>query len=280
MDFGIDVTHGDDTAVLSDTGADFVVRLVPAAAVLDEGRAVPVPGCRFVVAGDVPVGQVGSRYHPVQNAELLGFARRTAGSLGAAVERAGVTQGRRKFWCHVPVGTSGAGVILSTSHDGRGAVAAQMVVTGRAGLIRLGPEADSTLSFPHGPTLQARLDDPAEVAGWANSWELAARAEVERLRSKTLRPEVIVEALEGVVPTRKATTDRKRANRHAVLDAVAGRWVGYSTGRTDAWSLLEAVATYLDVDRRASRADREDQAVDDSGWVTRAKFLAHAAVTG
>jgi hypothetical protein len=274
MDFGFDVRGEDNRGVLSACGADWTVRMVPAAAVLPDGTAVPVDGHRFVVAGDVPVGQVGSRYHPLQNAELLSFARRVATALGADITRAGVTQGRRRFWCHIPVGP--AGLVVSTTHDGRGAVSAQMVVPVPGGLVRIGPEASSMLSFPHGPTLTARLDDPSEIAGWANAWSLRATGEIGRLEGTTVDETVFSASLEGVVPAARATTERKTANRHAVMDAVAARWV---VGGRTGWHLLVAVAGHLDSGRRASRQDREDQTVDDSGWVTRAKFAAHGALS-
>ena len=274
MEFGRDVRGEDTRGVLTACGADWEIRLVPAAALLPDGTAVPVDGYRFVVAGDVPVGQVGSRYHPLQNAELLSFARRVATSLGADITRAGVTQGRRRFWCHIPVGR--AGLVVSTTHDGRGAVSAQMVVPVPGGLVRIGPEASSMLSFPHGPTLTARLDEPSEIAGWANAWMVRASAEIARLEATAVDERVFAASLEGMVPAARATTDRKMANRHAVMDAVAARWV--VAGRTG-WHLLAAIAVHLDSGRRASRQDREDQTVDDSGWVTRAKFTAHAALS-
>lgn len=274
MEFGNDVRGEDDRGVLRGCDADWEVSMVPAAAVLPDGTVVPVDGHRFVVAGGTPVGQVGSRYHPVQNRELVSFARRVATALGSDITRAAVTQGRRRFWCHIPVGT--AGLIVSTTHDGRGAVSAQMVVPVPGGLARIGPERSSTLSFPHGPTLTARLDDPAEVAGWANAWALDASRERGRLERTAVTDRAFVAALEGIVPVIRATTDRKVANRHAVMDAVAARWV--SAGRTG-WGLVEAVAAHLDTGRRAARQDREDQTVDDSGWVTRAKFTAHSALS-
>lgn len=277
MEFGFDVSGLGPDDALDKAGAEWPVFLVPAAAVLPGGHAVPVPGYRFVVAGDEPVGQVGSRYHPVQNRELLSFSSRIADALGSGVERAGVTQGRRRFWCLIPAGH--AALIVSTTHTGRGAVSVQMVVPVEDGIVRLGPETASTLSFPHGPTLQARLDEPGEVAGWANAWVLASRSETERLRATAVRPADLSRVLEGVVPEGRASTERKAANRHAVLDAVAGRWVELSGGRKDGWSLLEAVTWYLDRSRKASRRDREDQSVDDSGWVTRAKYAAHGAIT-
>lgn len=276
MDIGTDVRGEHDTPLLTKAAADWQVRLLPAAAALEDGTFAIVPGHRFVVAGNTPVGQVGSRYHPVQNSELLGFARRTATALSSDIDRAGVTQGHRRFWCHIPVGS--AGLLLSTKHDGRGAVSAQMVASTDSGIIRIGPESTSTLSFPHGPTLQARLDDPAEVAGWANNWELRLRGHRELLAAARVPAELLGPALDGVVPAEKATTDRKVANRHAVMDIVAHHWVNESDGRMDGWTLLSAISWYLDRRRRATPADRADQAVDDSGWVTRAKYLAHSVV--
>lgn len=275
MEFGVDVSSLTGRSALAACGADWPVVLMPAAAVLPDGRAVQVPGNKFVVAGDEPVGQVGSRYHPVQNLELLEFAERVADQVGTVVSRAGVTQGRRRFWCWVPCGAAGA--VVSTTHHGRGAVSVQMAVPIDGTLVRLGPEPESTLSFPHGPTLQARLDDPSEVAGWANAWEIRALGEVSRLASTKFQPAALGPALEGVVPVSKARTGRQESNRHAVMDMVAGRWVELAGASTDGWSLLRAVAWYLDRRRRASPADRVDQSVDDSGWVTRAKFVAHGS---
>jgi len=277
MDFGTDVSGMDDTTALAACDADWDVVLLPAAAVFPDGTTLVVPGHRFVVAGGSPVGQVGSRYHPVQNVELLGFARECADRLGSTVARAGVTQGNGRFWCWVPVGE--AGLVFSTAHHGRGAVCVQLAVPGGGGLVRLGPESESTLSFPHGPTLQARLDDPAEVAGWANGRVLAAAAELDRLSRLVVEPVRLGEVLEGVVPAGRAKSELQLSNRHAVMDAVAGRWVSFSGGGRDARSLLCAVAWYLDRGRRASVADRVDQSVDDSGWVTRAKFVAHAVLS-
>lgn len=276
MDFGVDVSGMSVQQGLAACGADWEVSLVDAAACLPGGSFVPVPGYKFVVAGGEPVGQVGSRYHPVQNSELLGFAGKVADRLGVEVSRAGVTQGNRRFWCWVPL--EGTGLLVSTAHHGRGAISVQMSVSEEEGLVRVGPEPESTLSFSHGPTLQARLDDPAEVAGWANSRSLAVKGERDRLRATVLDPAVISSALEGVVPASKARSDRQQSNRHAVMDVVAGRWVEVGGGVLDGWSLLRGVTWYLDRRRRASVADREDQSVDDSGWVTRAKFVAHAAL--
>lgn len=276
MDFGVDIDGRSVEQGLALCEADWEVSLVDAAACLPDGRVVPVPGYKFVVAGGEPVGHVGSRYHPVQNAELLEFSNRIAERLHTSTSRAGVTQGNRRFWCWVPL--EGTGLLVSTAHHGRGAISVQLSIPGGEGLVRLGPEADSTLSFPHGPTLQARLDDPSEVAGWANARSVELLREVDRLRSVTPDPGVLSGVLEGVVPTAKAKSERQQSNRHAVMDLVAGRWVELGGGRLDGWSLLESVTWYLDRRRRASAADREDQSVDDSGWVTRAKFVAHAAL--
>lgn len=278
MDFGVDISGRSVQQGLDLCGADWEVSLVDAAACLPDGTFVPVPGYKFVVAGGEPVGHVGSRYHPVQNAELLEFAGRVADRLGVEVSRAGVTQGNRRFWCWVPL--EGTGLLVSTAHHGRGAISMQLSIPGEWGLVRVGPESESTLSFPHGPTLQARLDDPSEVAGWANSRSVEMCRERDRLRATVLDPGVLAGVLEGVVPAAKAKSERQQSNRHAVMDLVAGRWVERGGGRLDGWSLLESVTWYLDRRRRASAADREDQSVDDSGWVTRAKFVAHGALSG
>lgn len=275
---GTDVSGLAPGAALAACGADWEVRLLPAAALFPDGSHAPVPGHRFVVAGDVPVGAVGSRWHPVQNAELLAYALGVAERLGTGVSRAGVTGGRRRFWCLLEMGT--AALLVSTAHHGRGAVSAQVVVPAGAGLVRFGPDGDWTASYPHGPTLASRLSRPSELAGWAAQLDARAALEVGRLSGAVPAPSVLLAACEGVVPASRATTGRRESNRHAVLDRVATRWVQDSAGRRDAFSLLAAVAGYLDTDRKASPGDRADQSVDDSGWVTRAKTVAWGAVSG
>lgn len=283
MHFGIDiqgVTTGQTVAdiqhVLAKADADWAVTLLPAAAVFPDGSTVIVPSSRFVVAGNEPVGQVGSRYHPVQNGDTLQFSWSIADHLGCSVTRVGVTQGRRRFWCWIPL--ESAGLLVSTTHHGRGSVSVQAVIPSEGGLVRVGVERDAVLSFPHGPTLQSRLASPGAVASWANDWLVWAGRERERLKSLLVSADQLAQVLEGVAPTDRVRTARQEQNRHAVLDAVAGRWVAVSPAR-DGWSLLEAVAWYLDAGRPGRWRDREDQSVDDASWVTRAKVAVYSAVS-
>lgn len=254
-------------ASLVRAGGDFQVTLAPVMALTD-GGLLEVPGRRVVMAGDLPVDVVGSRWEPFQNLDVLRYAAEVGAALGTEVTHCGVGAGNRRFWCRLELEDGddvGMCALVTSAHTGTGGLT--ITVYGEAGgaLVRLGPGR----AWSHGATLEVRLGDPRLMAGELDRRRVDGLALIDRLRAGVVTPEQFVTAWDVLAPVSKATTPRRENHRRDVLDAVSRRWV--RLGERSAWSALVAGCCWLDNERPALESERVEQVLDEGGWVVRAK---------
>lgn len=239
------------------------------------GSIVEVPGRRVVLGPAGPLDVVGSRWHPLHNREIHGFATTIASACGGSVTHSGQDEACRRFWCRVGV-SRGRSLIVTAAHTGGGAVTVTPFAEADGALLRVGSWNGE--SWPHGPTLEARIGDGLQIGRKIDIWVNESR-DWEKLASRTkLQPGVFVDACSGMFPSRARTAQRE-ANRRAVLNDIAGKWQSRSGGEMDAWTALVAISLWLDEERPALPADRRELSFDIGGWVARAKSHAWGTIS-
>lgn len=239
------------------------------------GSMVEVPGRRVVLSPNGPLDVVGSRWHPLHNREIHGFATIIAGACGGSVTHSGQDSTGRRFWCRVGV-AQGRSLVVTAAHTGGGAVSVTPFAEENRALIRVGDWNGE--SWPHGPTLEARIGNGTEIARNVDSWVAKSREWQKKAARSKLEPGVFVDACSGMFPSRARTAQRE-ANRRAVLNEIAGKWQSRSDGAMDAWSALVAICSWLDNERPADPGDRRELSFDIGGWVSRAKSHALGVVS-
>jgi len=266
--------HAEEAAVLSagtpgdsiDPAHDWEVTLSPAFGIGPDGL-VEVPGRNVVMAGGRAIDVVGSRWHPVQNREVLSIARAVALSTGGKVTRSGETGSGRRFWAKVDIGGSMC-VIVTSAHTGSGGLTVTPYVEEAGALVRVGLKPG--LSWPHGPTLEARIAESENIAEFIAEWKTRVISSRAVMQKTKLIPAAFVQACSGLFLAKNRTKKREE-NRKDVLDTLAGRWNAASDGRLDAWSSLVTVCKWLDVERPGPEADRAEVSLDEGSWIVRAK---------
>lgn len=255
-------THGDSI----DPAHDWEVTLSPAFGIGPDGL-VEVPGRNVVMTGGRAIDVVGSRWHPVQNREVLSIARGVALSAGGNVTRSGETGSGRRFWAKVDIGSSMC-VVVTSAHTGSGGLTVTPYVEEAGALVRVGLKPG--LSWPHGPTLEARIAGSEDIAGFISDWKSKVTSSKAAMQKTQLPPAAFVQACSGLFLAKNRTKKREE-NRKDVLDTLAGKWSAASDGRLDAWSSLVTVCRWLDAERPGPDADRAEVTLDEGSWVVRAK---------
>ncbi len=255
-------------------GLDWELEMSPVFA-RHAGSMVEVPGRRVVLGPNGPLDVVGSRWHPLHNREIHGFATTIAGACGGAVTHSGQDSTGRRFWCRVGV-AQGRSLVVTAAHTGGGAVTVTPFAEDNASLIRLGGWSGE--SWPHGPTLEARIGNGTEIARKIDAW-VAETRDWQRMAQRTkLDPGSFVDACSGMFPSRVKTQLREQ-NRRAVLNDIAGKWQSRSDGAMDAWTALVSICSWLDNERPADPSDRRELSFDIGGWVSRAKSHAFSVIS-
>jgi hypothetical protein len=266
----------DEQTLLETVGADFLISLRPAYVRVGDAGLVEVPGSRVVMVGDTPVGPVGLRWHPVQNIELLRFARRLASKAGSTVTAGGVWANRLRTWFWFPL-EPGMSVIVSAAHNGRGSISVQLVVDDGTSTARIGDRDEWTMSFAHGPTLHDRLLNPSAVVDWILEWTSSTRGRLEKLRSSSVTDLDFVRLSDIMFPA--GSTPAKEQNRREALDLVAGRWASSrSAAGGNLLELLFAFCWYLDAGRDGRQRYLAEQSLDEANWVARKKTALWEAI--
>ena len=257
-----------------DPAHDWAVTLSPAFGLGPEGL-VEVPGRNVVMAGGRALDIVGSRWHPVQNREVVGIAGEIARAVRGEVTGSGPTVGGRRFWSRVALDGPFC-LVVASAHTGSGGLTVTPYAEEAGALVRVGSKPGR--SWPHGPTLEARIGGWADTAGWIEEWRAGAASSRSSMSKARLDPAAFVDACSGMFLS-KERTKRREENRREVLDTLAGAWAERSGGSFDAWSALVTVCRWLDVDRPGSPEDRADVSLDEGGRVVRAKATAWERVS-
>lgn len=258
-----------------DPAHDWDVTLSPAFGLGPEGL-VEVPGRNVVMAGGRALDIVGSRWHPVQNREVVGIAGEIARAVRGEVSSSGPCGAGRRFWARVALDPPFC-LVVTSAHTGSGGLTVTPYAEQDGALVRIGSKPGR--SWPHGPTLEARIGGWADTAGWISEWAGGSRRSIDRMSGTRLDPASFVDACSGMFPAREKTK-RREENRRDVLDTLAAAWATRSGGSFDSWSALVTVCRWLDVDRPGVPEDRADISLDEGGWVVRAKASAWAAASG
>lgn len=255
-----------------DPADDWEVTLSPVMAMGSEGL-VELRGRNVVMAGGVPVDVVGSRWHPIQNREIIGIARTVAKACGGRVTHSGSDSARSRFSARVEL-SPGRSLVVTAAHTGGGALTVTPYAEEAGALVRVGGAGSR---WPHGPTLEARIGSAEEIASSTAAWIEESEALIRRAKTTRLEPAEFVNACSGLFLSRVRTA-RRQANARETLDVLAGKWQSRSSGELDAWSGLVTICRWLDAERPGPDADRVELALDEGGWVSRAKVTASGVI--
>jgi hypothetical protein len=248
------------------------VTLAPVLAMGEDGL-VELPGRKVVMAGGTPVDVVGSRWHPLHNREIIGIANTVARACGGEVTHSGADSTRSRFSARVVIAPSRC-LVVTAAHTGGGALTVTPYVEEGGALIRVG---GSGSRWPHGPTIEARIGSAEDIAREAGEWLDWSEDVIRRAKETRLDPAKFVEACSGLFLS-KIRTAKRQANARETLDLLARKWQSRSDGAFDAWSALVTICLWLDAERPGPIADRVELALDEGGWVSRAKATAWGAV--
>jgi len=241
------------------------VTLAPVLAMGEQGL-VEMPGRNVVMAGGTPVDVVGSRWHPLHNREILGIANTIAKACAGEVTHSGADSTRSRFSARVAL-APGRCLVVTAAHTGGGALTVTPYAEEEGALVRIG---GSGSRWPHGPTIEARIGSAEDIARDAGNWVVASEDVITRLKSTRLDPALFIQACDGLFLS-KIRTAKRQANAREVLDTLARKWQSRSKGTFDAWSALVTICLWLDVERPGPKEDRVELALDEGGWVSRAK---------
>jgi hypothetical protein len=251
---------------------DWEVTLSPVMAMGPEGL-VELRGRNVVMAGGTPVDVVGSRWHPLHNREILGIANTVAKACGGEVTHSGADSARSRFSARVLLGP-GRCVVVTAAHTGGGALTVTPYAEEDGALVRAGGTGSR---WPHGPTIEARIGSAEDIAIDVAEWIRTSEDAIRRAKQTRLEPAKFVEGCSGLFLS-KIRTAKRQANARETLDLLARRWQSRSSGALDAWSAAVTVCRWLDVERPGPEEDRVELALDEGGWVSRAKTTAWGVV--
>lgn len=275
-------------------GLDWTVRKQPvfradALAVADPDSAADhvraVPGFFATVREDTDevLGIVGERYRIAQNAEALQFLDNLIGS-ALHLETAGSLHGGRRVWAlarlpeHIEVGGDATVpyVLVTTSHDGSGAIVAATTpirVVCQNTLTWGVQRAARSMSIRHTDRLQARLHEARRVLGLTVDYYRQFQALGDQLATERCTERQLRTALDELYPSGLTDgTDRTRRSREQTKQTIVelflrGQTVGNAPGSK--WAAANAICEHLDWYRplRGEGARRSEhrfaRAVDD-----------------
>ncbi len=248
------------------------VTLSPVMAMGAEGL-VEMRGRNVVMAGGTPVDVVGSRWHPLHNREILGIANTVARACAGEVTHSGADSTRSRFSARVLL-EPGRCIVVTAAHTGGGALTVTPYAEEDGALIRAGGTGSR---WPHGPTIEARIGSAEDIASDAVAWIETSNAAISRAKETRLEPAQFVNACSGLFLS-KIRTAKRQANARETLDVLARKWQSRSNGAFDAWSAAVTISRWLDVERPGPNEDRVELALDEGGWVSRAKTTAWGVV--
>lgn len=298
--------------MLRAAGADYEVMVTRVVAIDDDGNIILGPDgnpltirdSRATIRKDVDgsyndLATVGTRYEVRQNREVAERALAVVGASAgdAVIETCGVLKEGKRFFMTIDLGAlfiDPAGVndkigrylVVSCGHDGVWpiryantdirAVCQNTVIMGLK-------SAKRVFTAKHTRNVDTAIEDAQEVLKLSTAWAKSFKEAAESLLRIPMPPSSnkIDTVLNAVFPLEKTASDRQRRNHSELIGTVRHTFVnernagGYGY---NGWSLLNAITEYLDHGREASPEDRAMASIDESSWVTRAKFTTHEAL--
>lgn len=297
------IGYGTIDEMLIAARADYEVRLQPTLAVSADGSLIEVPET-FVTLRESPftgktevLGTVGSRYHVIQNRELLERAIDIVGASrgDAIIDTCGVLFDGRRFFASIDLDTVvidplGVGdkisrnLLVYSSHDGSAqityantdvrAVCNNTVTFGIAGAARL-------FKVKHTPNADERLSEAQKALNFSTAWTDAFKEMAEEMLRIPVGQDALGRIIGNVWELPTEATDRQKSNHEEravqirTLFASPKNSGGYGA---NGWSAWNAIVEYVDHYKGGSPQKRDEAAMDDTSLATRLKAKAQEAV--
>ena len=259
----------------------------------DKSSWTEVPHYRAVVRtrDAKPLGIVGDRYRPIQNADAFGFFDAVVGDGQAIYHTAGSLDGGRKVWILAQLpGDLRVGdditqkfILLMNSHDGSTTLRMLMtpicvVCQNTLNLAMRGAGAEG-LAIRHTASAMQRIDEARRALGLANSYYDEFQSHIEYLAAQRFTDGQMVRLAEHLFPgALEEPSTRTLKARNNVIELFAhGR--GHQPIRGTAFAALNAVAEYVDHARPVRAADpggRQETRLTSS-WLGSGAALKRAA---
>jgi phage/plasmid-like protein (TIGR03299 family) len=269
-------------------GLDWTVETIPvhiarAAGIDGQITTTVVPKCRAVVrsSDNKPLGIVGDRYVPIQNAAAFAFFDQIVGEGRACYHTAGSLDEGRRVWllAKLPseirvrrMDVTEKFILLTNSHDGSAALRMMLtpirVVCQNTLNIALGLGKQDGIAIRHTASATTRVDEARRAIGIAD-WYYAEFERQATMLSETRFTDAQMKTLaEQLLPQRaELPSSRVIAMREKVVDLFEnGR--GHELIRGTAWAALNAVGEFADHHRstRTHASGSKDEARLASAW--------------
>jgi phage/plasmid-like protein (TIGR03299 family) len=242
-------------------GLDWRVELAPAFAL-----GVEIPRVRAVVRTDrrEPLGVVGERYAPVQNAEAFAFFDHLIGEGQAAYETAGALDRGRRIWLLAKLpGTVlvakedevGKYLLLSTSHDGKSPLRALFtpirVVCENTLRAALSEGTHSGVSVRHVGDVLGKAQEARRLLGITIKYFDAFEKQSKAFAGRSLTGETVRAYFRDLVPDPKdADPARATATRETFIRLFeTGKGSDLPSARGTLWGAVNAAVEYVDYER-------------------------------
>lgn len=255
----------------------------------DGSEPALVPSARAVVreTDGRPLGVVGERYLPIQNADAFAFFDEIVGAGKAIYHTAGSLKSGRRVWIlsklpgEVRVARNDITekfLLLSNSHDGSSALRmmftpVRVVCQNTLNIALAGGER--AFHVRHTASAPSRIEEARRVLGLSNTFYDSFAATAHRLAASRYTDAQMRELTTELFPGETDKPSSRTANiRDKVLELFE-TGAGHGEIRGTAWAALNAVAEFTDHHRQSSSQNRDGR-VDSIWWGSGASLKARA----
>jgi len=280
--FGTMVQPGDNPLygleMLQATGLDFTVSKVPLEGVLGSelgDTRIAIPEHVAMIRDDtrVPLGVVGHKYQPVQNAEVFGLLDDLVRDGSMIYESAGTLRGGRNVWAQArvnvfePVSGDPVGlyIFLFTAHDGSSTIkgfcgSKRFVCMNMMRLMEMEAKGGGGFfSIRHTATAQDRLNQAMKIFETATRRFLAFEEFAKRLASFPMNLTTWRKFLDELIPVpeedgrSKSLIEGQHENLTALFESGRGQEIAGVRGT--GWAALNALTEYTTHERTTRGAN-------------------------
>lgn len=240
---------------------------------------------------------VGNRYATFQNADVLDCALAVCGAAPdeAVVETCGVLFEGRRFFAAVDLGAlviDPAGcadriaryLLVYSSHDGSTPIVYSNTDVRAVcwNTVRMGiRNAAATFKAKHTAGAEVRIEEAQRVLRFSLDWSKEFTKMATAMLSIPMTAGRLDRVIDAAYPAASADTEIKKMNRDLIVGRIRTIYDGpKNAGHVgpNGWAAYNAVVEYLDHWRDGTPTERAITSMDETGWVTRRKMAAQAAV--